>query len=178
MVQAPPPESSADRARFQQGVALYDAGRFAEAFKIFEDLADTDAAAARNAGLMLRKGQGVARDPQRAMRMFEWAGLAGLATAQADLGEMLLNGEGNGVPDAKAALPWLKLAAVAHHAIAQYHLGTLYESGTAVPRNLNEAKRLYREAAANGVKPAADRLAVLEPPDRSGFRPYRPGNGQ
>lgn len=175
-IRTPPPESAQDRASFQNGVALYDAGRYAEAYKIFADLSDLDAAAARNAGLMLRKGEGVARDPKAAMHMLEWAALAGLPTAQADLGEMLLNGEGNGAPDAKAALPWLKLAATAHHAIAQYHLGTLYETGNQVPRNIEEAKRLYREAAANGVKPAADRLAALEG-SKPVFHPYQPESG-
>jgi TPR repeat protein len=152
-------------ASFDEGVRLYDAGQYEDAYKIFDDLSYVDAAAARNAGLMLRKGQGVEKDPAAAKRMFQFAAQAGLATAAADLGEMLLDGEG-AAPDPDAALPWLQLAATAHHAIAEYHLGRMYEDGTGVPRDIGQAKKLYADAAASGMEDAAARLKALggEPP--------------
>jgi hypothetical protein len=150
---------------FGEGVRLYDAGQYEDAYKIFDDLSYVDAAAARNAGLMLRKGQGVEKDPAAAKRMFQFAAQAGLATAAADLGEMLLLGEG-GSPDPEQALPWLQMAAMAHHAIAEYHLGTMYETGNGVEKDIGIAKKLYADAAASGMEEAATRLKALggEPP--------------
>ncbi len=156
-------------ASFDEGVRLYDAGQYEDAYKIFDDLSYVDAAAARNAGLMLRKGQGVEKDPDAAKRMFQFAAQAGLATAAADLGEMLLDGEGS-APDPGAALPWLQLAATAHHAIAEYHLGQMYEDGTGVPKDIGQAKKYYGDAAASGMADAAARLKALggdPPPLRS-----------
>lgn len=156
-------------ASFDEGVSLYDAGKYEDAYKVFDDLATFDAAAARNAGLMLRKGQGVEKDPAAAKRMFQFAAQAGLATAAADLGEMLLDGEG-APPDPHAALPWLQIAAMAHHAIAEYHLGTMYETGNGVPKDIGRAKALYAQSAASGDAAAAARLKALggvPPPLRS-----------
>jgi TPR repeat protein len=154
---------------FDQGVALYDAGKYEDAYQVFDDLASVDAAAARNAGLMLRKGQGVEKNPDAAKRMFAFAAQGGLATAAADLGEMLLLGEG-APPNPKAALPWLQMAATAHHTIAEYHLGQMYEEGNGVPRDIGQAKLLYADAASAGMEEAVARLKSLggdPPPLRS-----------
>src|SRR6185437_4553197 len=91
---------------FDSGVVAYDAKNYEEAFKIFSSIDDRDVAAMRNVALMLRKGEGTGKDPKAAEEMYKRAAQGGLATAAADLGEMLLNGEA-GRPDAKAALPWL-----------------------------------------------------------------------
>jgi TPR repeat protein len=148
-------------AQFDEGVKAYDAGDYKTAYAIFRSLADADdTAATRNVGLMLRKGEGVEKDPVRAKRWLLRAALVGLPTAQADLGEMLLNGEG-GAPDPAAALPWLQLAATANHPIAQFELGEIYEAGQAVPQDLKLARQYYAEAAASGVAAARDRLAAL-----------------
>jgi TPR repeat protein len=152
-------------ASFDEGVRLYDAGQYEEAYKIFDGLSYVDAAAARNAALMLRKGQGVEKNPAEAKRLFEFAAQAGLATAAADLGEMLLLGEG-GSPDPGQALPWLQMASTAHHAIAEYHLGMMYETGNGVDKDLGMAKKLYADSAASGMEESAARLKALggEPP--------------
>ena len=62
----------------------------------------------RNVGTMLRTGKGVEKNPKAAEAMLERAAEAGLFTAQADLGDMLLKGEA-GPPDPKAAAPWLAM---------------------------------------------------------------------
>jgi TPR repeat protein len=150
------------KATFDTGVAAYDAGHFEEAFAIFSSIDDVDLAAMRNVALMLRKGQGVEKNPAAAEAMYQRAAEAGLPTAAADLGEMLLKGEA-GPPDPKAAQPWLALAADAHHPIAEFELGELYEDGTAVPKDLAKARALYAEAARLGVADAAKRLAAMPP---------------
>lgn len=152
-------------ALFDSGVAAYDAGDYPKAFKIWWDLRYEDIAAMRNLGMMLRKGQGVDKDPKQAEELFLRAAEAGLPTAQADLADMLLKGEA-GPPDLAGALPLLQAAAAAHHPMAQFQLGQLYETGAPplVPQNLEVARQLYAAAAARGVKEAADRLRVVGPP--------------
>ena len=150
---------------FDQGVAAYDAHDYAKAYKIWSTITDEDLAAMRNCAMMLRAGQGVAKDPQAAANLYLRAAQAGLPTAQADLADMLLKGEA-GPPDLAGALPLLEAAAAANHPAAQFQLGELYETGAPplVPQNLEVARQLYAAAAGHGMKEAADRLRVVGPP--------------
>src|ERR1700748_3754234 len=113
---------------FDSRVAAYDAGDHARAYAIWSAISDQDVAAMRNVAMMLRKGDGVARNPAAAEDMYRRAAQAGLATAQADLADMLLKGEA-GPPNPKAALPLLVSAAAANHPIAQFELAQIYEAG-------------------------------------------------
>lgn len=151
------------KAVFDQGLKDYDSGDYTGAYEQWKTIDDVDLAAMRNVALMLRKGQGVAKDPEAAQRKMEQAAEAGLVTAQADLADMLLKGEA-GPPDPKAALPWLTRAAQAGHPIAAFKLGQLYEQGTVVRQDIAAARALYKLAAAAGLDEAAKRLAAL-PPD-------------
>src|SRR6202012_393781 len=150
---------------FDSGVAAYDAGQYNKAFKIWWDLRYEDVAAMRNLAMMLRKGQGVLKDPKKAEELYQRAAEAGLPTAQADLADMLLKGEA-GPPDLAGALPLLAAAAAANHPVAQFELGELYETGAPpfVPQNMEVARQLYTAAAGHGMKDAADRLRVVGPP--------------
>src|ERR1700743_310621 len=155
--------TSAEVAKiFDAGVAAYDAGRYEDAFKIWSQIQSEDLAAMRNMAMMLRKGQGVPKDPQKAREIYEQAADAGLTNAQADLADMLLRGEA-GPPNPKRALPLLEAAAAANHPIAQFELGQFYETGELVPKNLTIARSLYAGAARHGMKQAQERLAMLGP---------------
>jgi TPR repeat protein len=158
---------------FDAGVAAYDAGNYAEAFRMFSSIDDTDLAAMRNEAIMLRNGQGVAKDPKHAEEIFARAARGGLATAAADLGEMLLQGEA-GPPNVKAAFPWLAAAADAGHPIAAYELAQLYETGVKgyVPKNIDMARKLYERAAAGGMEEARKHLQTLSPDEPVKLRPY------
>ena len=150
---------------FNSGVAAYDAGDHERAFKIWSAIADQDIAAQRNVAMMLRKGDGVKKDPAAAENMYQRAAEAGLPTAQADLADMLLKGEA-GPPNPKAALPLLAAAAAANHPVAQYQLAQMYETGQGglVPKDLNTARTLYAAAASHGMKEAAEKARMLGPP--------------
>jgi TPR repeat protein len=150
---------------FDAGVAAYDAGNYEQAFKVWWDLRFEDVAAMRNLGMMLRKGQGTAKDPRQAEEIYQRAAEAGLPTAQADLADMLLKGEA-GPPNLDRALPLLQAAAAANHPVAQFELGQLYETGAPplVLQNLEVARQLYAAAATHGMKEAAARAAFLGPP--------------
>jgi TPR repeat protein len=152
-------------AMFDSGVVAYDAGDYQKAFKTWWDLRYEDLAAMRNLAMMLRKGQGTARDPKQAEELYLRAAEAGLPTAQADLADMYLKGE-LGPPDLARALPLLEAAAAANHPVAQYQLGQFYETGAPplVPKDLETARQLYASAAKHGMPEAAERSAYLGPP--------------
>jgi len=153
------------KAQFDAGLAAYDAGDYQKAFQLWWDLQFEDIAAMRNVAMMLRKGQGTAKDPEKAEEIYRRAAEAGLPTAQADLADMLLKGEA-GPPNLEAALPLLQAAAAANHPIAQYELGELYETGAPplVEKNWEVARQLYAAAASHGMTAAADRLRVVGAP--------------
>jgi TPR repeat protein len=158
----PVPPTPGDQKMFNEGAAYYDRGDYPHAYQVFYWLAQhDDIAAMRNVALMKRKGQGTARDPRGAIEYLKEAADAGLPTAQADLGEMLLAGEA-GSPDPQSALPWLEAAAAAHHPRAAFLLAELYERGQVVPRDVGKAEELYAEAAAKGIPQAATRLDLLK----------------
>jgi TPR repeat protein len=160
--QSAEPSVAGNQQLFDQGVADYDSGKYRDAFRAFLHLAKKDdLAAMRNVALMKRKGLGCRLDPEGALEFLSRAARGGLPTAQSDLAVMLLDGEA-GPPDPKAAMPWLVLAADAHHPIAEYRLGRLYEEGTVVTKDLAKAKELYTEAADRGVEEARARLAALK----------------
>jgi len=151
------------KATFDAGLKAYDAGDYRTAYSTWGDIADYDLAALRNVALMLRKGEGVDKDPKTALKKMAQAADLGLVTAQADLGEMLANGEA-GPPDKAGAIPWLASAAVAGHPIAAFELAKIYDEGTAVPQDLAKARLLYKAAADAGIADAAKRLETLGPP--------------
>jgi TPR repeat protein len=151
-------------AVFNSGINAYDAGDYRKAFEIWWELRYEDVAAMRNLGMMLRKGQGVGKDPKGAEELFLRAAEAGLPTAQADLADMLLKGEA-GPPDLAKALPLLEAAAAANHPVAQFQLGELYETGAPplVPKNVEVARQLYAAAAKHGMAEAGERLRAIGP---------------
>ena len=103
---------------FDSGIAAYDAGDYAKAYKIWSSIDNEDIAAMRNVAMMRRQGLGTDKDLKGAEQMYERAAEAGLPTAQADLADMLIKGEA-GPPDPQRALPLLEAAAAANHPLAQ-----------------------------------------------------------
>ena len=145
---------------FDRGVALYDAGKYEEAYKVFRSIEDQNVSAMHNVAWMRRKGQGTKRDLEGAAEMYKRAAMAGDPLSQADLGEMLFKGEVDGA-NPRAAAQWLTLAAAAHHPVAEFELGELYEAGRGVPQDMAVARELYEDAASRGVPGAKERLALL-----------------
>lgn len=68
----------------------------------------------------------------------------------------------NGVTASEAdAVKWYQMAADKGFAPAQYRLGSIYEKGTGVARDINKAKGYYEQAADQGNASAMHNLAVL-----------------
>src|SRR6185503_7400971 len=70
------------------------------------------------------------------------------------VGLMCLRGTGTDT-NATEAARWLRLAADRGQAVAQFHLGNLYESGLGVHKDATEAAAWYRKAAGQ-KEPAAE----------------------
>jgi len=70
--------------------------------------------------------------------------------------------------DPGQALPWLKKAAGAGHAVAQYRLGTMYERGQGVTTSPALAIKWYLAAANQGNRKAMHNLAVADAEGSSG----------
>jgi uncharacterized protein len=158
---------------FDRGLKAYDARQYTTAFNIWSKIKNENLAALRNVAIMLRKGQGVKKDPKKAQGLFEIAANAGMPNAEVDLAEMLLNGEA-GPPNTRRAQSLLQDAASSQHPVAEYLLGQMYEAGNGVPKDANKAVELYIAAARGGLKDAKERLAAIgETPRQTPSKPAR-----
>lgn len=98
-------------ARLAEAAALAQAGNFAPAWCIWEELAEQDDVEALfNMGWLYRNGQGVARDDARARDLWERAGSKGHAEAQMALGMLYADSRPPG-PDQAQAVRWFHAAA-------------------------------------------------------------------
>ena len=98
-------------AGWDEGVAAYDRGDYATAFREMKPLAEQgDAMAQHILGLMYNKGQGVTLDYAEAVKWYRKAAEQGNAEAQHNFGLMYYKGQG--VPqDYVQAHMWFNLAA-------------------------------------------------------------------
>ncbi len=85
---------------------------------------------------------------------------SGVSTAQFDLGNRYLYGDGV-ITDEVAAAHWFRMAAEQGNNNAQYNLGVMYMQGTGVIADLDEALSWFRRAAELGDPPAQFTLATL-----------------
>jgi hypothetical protein len=144
---------------FDRGLKAYDAKQYQAAFQIWWRIKDQDLAAMRNVALMLRKGQGITKNPQKAVGILQIAAATGMPNAEVDLAEMYLNGEAD-APSPQRALPLLQEAAAAGQPLGQFLLGQMYEDGNVVPKDVNKAIDLYISSARGGLHEAKERLAA------------------
>jgi TPR repeat protein/class 3 adenylate cyclase len=112
-------------------------------------------------GTLYARGDGGPKSDPDAVRMFRRAADLGNARGMYNLGQMCEAGRVSpGGPDYRAAAGWyLKAVNLGDHDSA-FRLGLLYEQGNGVPKDLNQARRLYTQA---GTPDANARLAKLPP---------------
>lgn len=152
-----------NQASFQQGVDLYDLGRYREAYDVWLKLAreNNDPDAMRNIGQILRLGLGVDQQLDLAFLWYNRAAEAGLASAQVITAIMLLRGEGTTKDQAQAA-EWFRKAAEQGDVTAQYNLALMYEHGLGIRQDVAIAQSWYEKAKDNGHAGAAKRLPVVQ----------------
>ena len=106
------------------------------------------------------EGDGVERDPERAVSLISDAARAGYAEAEYTYGYFLLNGIGMPA-DAAEAIRWYRRAADQGYPEAQYGLGYICDKGLGIPVNKMEAAKWYLLAADQGHPGAQCNLGIL-----------------
>lgn len=105
------------------------------------------------------KGDGVQKDPARAIQLYEKAAALGERDALFELG--YCHSEGKGVEqNEENAAAWFLKAANAGHSMALYNLGVCYENARGVPKDEGRAFDCYIQAAQQGLPAAYFILAV------------------
>ncbi|MGZ4976418.1 MAG: J domain-containing protein [Methylobacter sp.] len=109
--QQPPPSNTNSEAMFQHAYDLNDRGRHAEAFSIYQQLANQGHAKAQfNLGVMYDQGQYVTQDYAQAASWYQKAAEQGNANAQYNLAHKYKLGQGVTKDDTQAAY-WYRRAA-------------------------------------------------------------------
>lgn len=131
---------------------------------------DGEADAQFQFGLRYDKGEGIARDPEEALRWYRSAGEQGHALGA--LNAALLYDSGTAVDrDAVAAASWYRKAADAGNGRAAYNLGLLYENGDGVVQDKSQASAWYAKAQRAGISAAGPKLAALAPKPQPAIQP-------
>ena len=105
-------------------------------------------------------GEGVPRDPRKAIELCRKAAEKGLPAAQLRLARFFLEGDA-AVRDPAAALRWMQAAAQAGNAGAQYRLGLMLRDGIGQVADTRSARFWLESAAAQGWLPAYLPTAAL-----------------
>jgi TPR repeat protein len=110
----------------------------------------------------LRWGRGVAQDVRLSWEWLTKAADAGYPAAETELGMFYEDGFGH-----QQAAHWLGEAAKQGDGLAEVELGKLYQQGFGVDRDLDQARRLFTQAAASAdpevAQTARASLAALNP---------------
>ena len=140
--------SSSRRALYQLGRAYAANGQTAEAVATYRKAIDKGSTSAMvELGVALGTGNGVAKDPDAARKLFERAAAAGTARGVTNLAAV--NGGGGGTPaNPVEARAQLSTAAQADVAEAQFQLGLMMADGEGGPKDEAGARALFEKAAA------------------------------
>ncbi len=145
----------------EQGVAAYEAEDYTVALPLLVRAAEKENPEAQyKLGVMYASGQGVEKNPGRALELFQASAAQDHPGGQTGVG--YLYGVGEAVPkDEEEAIRWYRMAVAKEFPAAQYNLGLSYRRGTGVPASDEEAVRLWQAAAAQGNASAQHSLANM-----------------
>ena len=141
-------------APVDDAIALLDAGKYEEAARQLEPLAEQgDATAQHRLAILYFYGHGVPEDENRALDLARRSAEAGNVDAMFLAGKIYVFGHtvpnDADAPDLEAA-KWFYEAASRDHAEAEYHLGLLFLAGKGVIRSQEEAMKWIGRAAEHG----------------------------
>lgn len=147
-------------AGLEEGLAAFQYGDYRTALTKLAPLSDQGVAMAQNTlGRMYLQGQGVPRDFDKALLLFQHAAKQHLPNAQNNLGVMYAGGYG--VPqDFKEAIAWFEKAANHGYAIAMDNLADIYETGVGVNRDPLEAEKWRNKSQALASAKSTDTVTV------------------
>ncbi|MEX2481820.1 MAG: tetratricopeptide repeat protein [Gammaproteobacteria bacterium] len=150
-----------DEPRFDDALAALQAGALERAATLFTTLAQAGHADAQaHIGYMTYQGEGIARDPVRAVEWYRLAAAQGHRDAQYNLAVAYASGEGAAQDDAEA-VHWYRMAAAQGSVLAQYSLGIAHAQGMGTAQSDAEAVTWYLEAAGQGYPAAQYNLAHM-----------------
>ena len=132
---------------FETGAAAYHRGDYAEAFSVFERLAELgDAKAQTILGLMYSYGESVPVNHHEALQWYQRAGDQGYNVAQYRLGMLYVQGKGT-APNRAEAIRWFSLAAAGGHPRANEKLAELNASVHERPRDTERSTLNWAHSA-------------------------------
>ena len=142
--------ATANAAPFDDAFAAHDRGDYAQALKIFRQLATKGNAVAQfNLGVMYRRGVGVAQDHAEAVRLYSLAAAQGDASAQFNLGTMYDTGQGVPQDYAKAHM-WYNLAGSTGDADGAKNRDLIAKEMT--PQQIEKAQDMARKCQERNLK--------------------------
>lgn len=150
--EAPTPESiaAAQEAAIDEGLAAYNRGDHATAYRLFRPIAELgNARAQNNLGALYDQGHGVAQNDAEAVLWFRRSAEQGHRLGQYNLARHLLDGRGVEV-DIEEAARLFRLSAEQGHAPAANELGRLHYDGRIAGADDGEAVKWFRRAALAG----------------------------
>lgn len=146
-----------------QGLALFKAGRYAEAMLTWEHAAAAGSVnAALYLGMMFDTGRGAPRNYSEALSWYQLAAEKGSLAGLYNAGVMY--DAGFGVPqDTRQAAEFYEKAAAKGAARAAFNLALLYENGDGVGQDDERARKYFRLAERLGVPAARSHLGKSAP---------------
>jgi len=156
--------ASSRRALYELGRAYAANRQMSEAISAWHKAADKGSTSAMvELGVMLGTGNGVAKDPAEARKLFERAAEAGNPRGVTNLAAL-----SGGAVDPIKARALLSKTAETNSAEAQYQLGLMTADGIGGPKDDAAARALFEKAAAQGHPAAMERMGAFAQSGRGG----------
>lgn len=156
--------ASSRRTLYELGRAYAANRQMAEAMSAWHKAADKGSTSAMvELGVMLGTGNGVAKDPAEARKLFERAAEAGNPRGITNLAAL-----SGGSADPIKARALLSKTAETNSAEAQYQLGLMTADGVGGPKDDAVARALFEKAAAQGHPAAMERMGAFAQSGRGG----------
>lgn len=134
----------------------------AVAFIMFERASPEHAQAKDNLARCFENGWGVEQDLEQAMNFYELAGDGGYKLGYFNLGRLHEEGRGGAPVNIQEAIKWYQTAGDNNFAKGYHRIGEIFEQGIGTPKDLDQARKWYEEAAGTGYDPAIIKLKNLK----------------
>lgn len=156
-----PATATVDGNTYAEGVKLYDAGKYDEAYPLFLKAAEQGNADGQvNLGWMYEYGKGVAQSNDEAVKWYRKSADQGNAYGQSNFGTMYRDGKGV-AQNYDEAVKWYRKSADQGNAYGQVNLGFMYEKGLGLAQNYEEAVKWFRKSAEQGNADGQFNLGVM-----------------
>lgn len=159
-----PQEKSSKR---EDSIGSLNSSSSAEVQELLKEAKAGDAAAQFKLARAYKKGQGVPKDAEEALKWFKKAALQGHLKAQYNLALMY-----DSLQQYEDAFIWYEKAAEKGDGSSQYNLGIAYKSGQGVAQNLEKAREWLQKSADQGDPDAIQALEKL--PKQRAETPKKP----